>query len=378
MQPRRVGVREKTTRQKAPGSWCSLKRLFLAAAFIYFQISTFALVQWVREHGSEWKHESHSQPQQQPAAEISTHENVDSPNPPPLTILHPPPSPPSAISAAATNHHSSQHKQQHKLQPAPQHHKKEPTLLPVLGGDDAGIPQFDDDAPEDHQPIKGLSDAEHADSLDDSSVRSALGGDLDALDAMLPPEDGEDGGDGGGRGGGGRRGGGGGGEDGGGGEGGEGGEGGGRKKDAKLSKWMESDSFGKFIGITTFFNPGRHQNKVDNFRKFRQSVAAQGLQMLCVELVFGHTTPFQLRGANSNDNNKQQDDGNSEPPPVDCDILIGKRTTSDNTLWQKERLLNIALENLPHTVDKVRAAHIALLLLFLAFSLTPLPFLLYR
>ena len=87
MQPRRVGVREKATRQKAPSSWCSLKRLFLAAAFIYFQISTFALVQWVREHGSEWKHESHSQPQQQPAAEISAHENVDSPDPPPLAIL---------------------------------------------------------------------------------------------------------------------------------------------------------------------------------------------------------------------------------------------------------------------------------------------------
>ena len=35
-----------------------------------------------------------------------------------------------------------------------------------------------------------------------------------------------------------------------------------------------------------------------NFRKFRQSVAAQGLQMLCVELVFGEDTPFQLTGEN--------------------------------------------------------------------------------
>ena len=123
---------------------------------------------------------------------------------------------------------------------------------------------------------------------------------------------------------------------------------------------------GKFIGISTFFNPGRHQNKVDNFRLFRASVKAQGLQMLCVELTFGEE-PFQLR-------------------PDDCDILLQRRTaagtrcltltltltlinltltlttdlnlTTDphqagNTLWQKERLLNIAIENLPNTVEKV-------------------------
>lgn len=104
---------------------------------------------------------------------------------------------------------------------------------------------------------------------------------------------------------------------------------------AKVSSWLESDSYGKFIGITPFFNPGRHENKVDNLRKFRASVKAQGLQMLCVELVFGGAdVHYQLR-----DN--------------DCEILIQRRTTSGNTLWQKERLLNIALDNLPNTVDKV-------------------------
>jgi len=101
----------------------------------------------------------------------------------------------------------------------------------------------------------------------------------------------------------------------------------------KVATWIESDAYGKFIGISTFFNPGRHQNKVDNFRQFRASVAQQGLQMLCVELVFGQA-PNQLR-----------DD--------DCDILIHRRTAEGNTLWQKERLLNIALENLPNTVEKV-------------------------
>ena len=49
-------------------------------------------------------------------------------------------------------------------------------------------------------------------------------------------------------------------------------------KPTRVSSWLDSDSYGKFIGITTFFNPGRHQNKVDNFRQFRASVAAQGLQ----------------------------------------------------------------------------------------------------
>jgi len=101
----------------------------------------------------------------------------------------------------------------------------------------------------------------------------------------------------------------------------------------KVSEWIESDAYGKFIGISTFFNPGRHQNKVDNFREFHTSVASQGLQMLCVELVFG-TAGFQLSAD-------------------DCDIFIPRRTSEGNTLWQKERLLNIALENLPNTVEKV-------------------------
>ena len=165
---------------------------------------------------------------------------------------------------------------------------------------------------------------------------------------------------------------------------------------AAVSSWLSGRTrrCGKFIGITTFFNPGRHQNGVDNFRKFRQGVAAQGLQLLCVELVFGKQTPFQLKGPNDadaggggeagDDKDDEGEDGKaaklldeedgadggaepnaddaggaapppsaSPPLPPDCDILIHKRTLSENTLWQKERLLNIALENLPPTVDKV-------------------------
>ena len=136
----------------------------------------------------------------------------------------------------------------------------------------------------------------------------------------------------------------------------------------KLKSWIDSASYGKFIGITTFFNPGRHQNKVDNFRKFRDSVAAQGLQMLCVELVFGDdTVPFQLLSRDEmqaeypnggGDDRVSLVDGDGESLEhsrrvPDCDILVRRRTSSGNTLWQKERLLNIALEHLPRTVDKV-------------------------
>ena len=132
----------------------------------------------------------------------------------------------------------------------------------------------------------------------------------------------------------------------------------------KVSAWINSEAHGKFIGITPFFNPGRHQNKVDNFRRFRISVAAQGLQILCVELVFGEDHGFQLRGGTEpprgngaigsaggavRGGGAREGEGGS----ADCDIVIQRRTKAGNTLWQKERLLNIALQNLPRSVDKV-------------------------
>jgi len=119
----------------------------------------------------------------------------------------------------------------------------------------------------------------------------------------------------------------------GGGVGGGGGGGGGAPVGGKVEGWKESDEYGKFLGISTFFNPGRHENKVDNFRHFRASVSAQGLQLLCVELTFGRAPP-QLA-------------------PHDCDILLHRNTAEGNTLWQKERLLNIALQSLPASVEKV-------------------------
>ena len=88
---------------------------------------------------------------------------------------------------------------------------------------------------------------------------------------------------------------------------------------------------GEFWGITTFINPFRYKNKLKNYRRFRQGTKQQGLRLLCVELVKGKSD-FQLN-------------------LDDADKLIQLR--AEDVLWQKERLLNIALKNLPPDCDKI-------------------------
>jgi len=87
---------------------------------------------------------------------------------------------------------------------------------------------------------------------------------------------------------------------------------------------------GTFWGITSFFNLAGYKNKIENYRKFRESSKKQGLNLLCVELAFGEKE-FELK-------------------KEDADILIQLR--GGDALWQKERLLNIGLENLPKDCDK--------------------------
>jgi len=87
---------------------------------------------------------------------------------------------------------------------------------------------------------------------------------------------------------------------------------------------------GTFWGITVFFNPAGYKNKIENYKKFRVSSKKQGLNLLCVELVFGGRD-FELK-------------------KEDADILI--QLSGGSVLWQKERLLNIGLENLPDDCDK--------------------------
>ena len=81
----------------------------------------------------------------------------------------------------------------------------------------------------------------------------------------------------------------------------------------------------EFWGITTYFNPNNYNTKLDNYYKFRKSSRNQGLNLITVECAFGNK-PFELT-------------------TQDADILIQVRTNS--VLWQRERLVNIALNKLP-------------------------------
>jgi hypothetical protein len=79
--------------------------------------------------------------------------------------------------------------------------------------------------------------------------------------------------------------------------------------------------------VTTYFNPMRYRRRLANFHIFR---AALELPLLAVELSFGE--PFEL--------------GNWA-----ADKLIQCR--GRDVLWQKERLLNIAIKGLPASCTKV-------------------------
>ncbi len=90
---------------------------------------------------------------------------------------------------------------------------------------------------------------------------------------------------------------------------------------------------GSFWGITSFFNPAKYPNKVENYQKFRNSLKRQGLKLVCVETVF--------------------DDSKFELKDSDAEILIQIRGNKKNIMWQKEAMLNIALKNLPKDCDKI-------------------------
>ena len=77
--------------------------------------------------------------------------------------------------------------------------------------------------------------------------------------------------------------------------------------------------------ITCFFNPANSKKLKSNYIEFRKHL---NHPIVTVELAF-----------------KEQ--------PFFIDDSIRLRGSNNNILWQKERLLNIALESLPKTVDKV-------------------------
>ena len=77
--------------------------------------------------------------------------------------------------------------------------------------------------------------------------------------------------------------------------------------------------------ITCVFNPANSQRLRDNYVQFRKNLKHP---IVTVELAFNHQ-PFFIEDA------------------------IHIRGTDKNLMWQKERLLNIALESLPAHIDKV-------------------------
>jgi hypothetical protein len=84
---------------------------------------------------------------------------------------------------------------------------------------------------------------------------------------------------------------------------------------------------GDFWAITSYFNPMRYHRRHSNYRTFRKDLK---LPLVAVELAY--SDDFELQ------------DG-------DADILLQLRGGS--VLWQKERLLNLALQALPKSCRKV-------------------------
>src|SRR5262245_24288280 len=84
---------------------------------------------------------------------------------------------------------------------------------------------------------------------------------------------------------------------------------------------------GKLWAITCYFNPVGYRRRLENYLTFRQRLRAP---LITVELSYGET--FQLaRGS--------------------AEILIQLR--GQDVLWQKERLLNVALAAVPPACDKI-------------------------
>jgi hypothetical protein len=81
--------------------------------------------------------------------------------------------------------------------------------------------------------------------------------------------------------------------------------------------------------VTCYFNPCHYRNRLANYRIFTDKMAQSGLKLLTVECAFGND-PFEL--------------------PTSSDIL---RVRSPDILWQKERLLNLAIQRLPPQAHKV-------------------------
>lgn len=81
--------------------------------------------------------------------------------------------------------------------------------------------------------------------------------------------------------------------------------------------------------ITSYFNPSNYRSKLANYNAFAEKILESGINLLTVECAFGNA-PFSL---------------DSRP-----NVL---QVRTKHIMWQKERLLNVALSSLPKGVEKV-------------------------
>jgi hypothetical protein len=81
--------------------------------------------------------------------------------------------------------------------------------------------------------------------------------------------------------------------------------------------------------ITCYFNPSGYETKLKNYQIFRDKIEHSGLKLWTIECVFGDAD-FTL--------------------PASSQVF---QIRSNSVLWQKERLLNIAIQRLPKTIEKV-------------------------
>jgi hypothetical protein len=79
--------------------------------------------------------------------------------------------------------------------------------------------------------------------------------------------------------------------------------------------------------MTSYYNPARYKRRSANYRAFRKAL---GIPLVTVELSF---------------------DGHFELTDKDADILI--RISGGAVLWQKERLLNLAIKSVPPNVNSI-------------------------
>lgn len=83
--------------------------------------------------------------------------------------------------------------------------------------------------------------------------------------------------------------------------------------------------------ITSYYNPAAYKSKKENFLRFDANIKSHGLPLTVVE--WSHNGRFEL------------DDGETH-----ASVL---RVSSPDVMWQKERLLNIALATLPSDCEAV-------------------------